>query len=166
MAYVPTENILGLQRIADTETTARHTLGTRIRAVDSTYGEGTFIYLLGVDNTEVGLMVKWNATTYQTVILTNTVVQAVPIAVAMSANTGSKYGWYQVEGNAVIKKTAVKVLAQVTLFISATAGRVKALASNGLQIVGARSANLATVTSTTSTVVVTINNPHCQSQVT
>lgn len=166
MAYRITEQMLGFQPIADTSDTQRHDLGTEVRAVDGTYGAGLFKYLLGAANTEVGLLVRWNATTYQTTVLANTAVQVCPVAVSMSANLASKYGWYQVEGMAVIKKTAVKVLAQVPLFISATGGRVKALLSAGLQIVGARSANLATVTSTTSTVVVQISRPHCQSQIT
>jgi hypothetical protein len=40
------------------------------------------------------------------------------------------------------------------------------LASAGLQVVGARSANLATIASGTSTVVVTVDRPHLQSQIT
>lgn len=156
----------GAQPIANTETTAKHQLGQIVLAWDDIYGHGEFIYLLGVANTVVGSLVRWNATTYQTVLVTNTAVQAVPVGVAMSANVASQYGWYQISGNAVIKKTAVTVTPQVTLFLSATAGRVKVIASAGLQVVGARSANLTTVTSTTSTVVVTINRPHLQSQIT
>jgi hypothetical protein len=76
------------------------------------------------------------------------------------------FGWYQISGNAVIKKTAVAVTPQVTVFLSATAGRVKVLASAGLQVVAARSANLTTVAAATSTVTVTINRPHLQSQIT
>ena len=88
------------------------------------------------------------------------------MAVAMSANLAGTFGWYQVSGNAVIKKTAVAVSPQVTLFLSGTAGRVKVLASAGLQVVAARSANLATIAATVSTVTVTINRPHLQSQIT
>jgi hypothetical protein len=166
MAFNPVESYVVEQAIADTSTTLKHPLGTVVRAVDSTYGMGEFIYLLGVASTEVGLLVKYNATTYQTAVITATAVQALPVAVAMSANVASQYGWYQISGNAVVKKTAVAVTPQVTLFISATAGRVKVLASAGLQVVGARSANLTTVASGTSTVVVTINRPHLQSQIT
>lgn len=166
MAYQTTEHYIVEQAIADTSTTQKHKLGEIVRAIDATYGMGEFIYLLGVASTVVGSLVKYNATTYQTVLVTNTAVQAVPVAVAMSANVASQYGWYQIGGNAVVKKTAVTVTPQVTLFLSATAGRVKVLASAGLQVVGARSANLTTVTSTTSTVVVTIDRPHLQSQIT
>lgn len=165
MAYT-VSTLAGAQPIAINETTQKHKLGTIVRGWDDTYGEGEFIYLLGVASTIVGSVVKYNATTWQTVLAVNTAVQAVPVAVAMAATVASEYGWYQIGGNAVVKKTAVAVTPQVTLFLSATAGRVKVIASAGLQVVGARSANLTTVTSTTSTVVVMINRPHLQSQIT
>lgn len=177
MAYSFVEPVAGLLQIAETDAgvtmangssaipTPPATLGTIVRAFDPTYGEGEFILLLGVAATEVGLIVKYNATTYQTVVVTNTAVQDVPVAVAMSANLAGTFGWYQIAGNAVIKKTAVAVTPQVTVFLSATAGRVKVLASAGLQVVAARSANLATIAAGTSTVTVTINRPHLQSQI-
>jgi len=177
MAYTFDEPRLGLQQIAqvnETVVTAGGTtivappavLGSIVRAFDPVYGEGEFILLLGVASTVVGSVVRYNATTYQTTLVVNTAVQDVPVAVAMSACVAGQYGWYQIAGNAVIKKTAVTVAPNVTLFLSATAGRVKVLASAGLQVVAARSANLTTVTSTTSTITVTINRPHLQSQIT
>lgn len=165
MAYT-VNNLAGAQPIANTSTTQAHTLGQRVNGTDPTYGSGEFIYLLGVASTEVGSLVKWNATTHQTALITATAVQVCPVAIAMSANVASQYGWYQVAGNAVIKKTSVAVTPQVPVYISATAGRVKVIASAGLQVVGARTANLTTVVTTTSTVVLTINNPHLQSQIT
>lgn len=162
MAYVFTENSLGWQPIATTSTTKQHPLGTIRRAYDDTYGEGEFIYLLGVDSTVVGSVAIYNATTYQTVLATNTAEQGAACAVAMSANTSSKYGWYQISGLAVVKKTAVAVGPQVALYLSGTAGRVKVIASEGKAIVAAKSANLASVTSTTSTVIVQINRPSLQ----
>ena len=183
MAYTFAENQSGLLQIANIDTgvtspsgvstgssavipTPPNVLGKIVRADDPTYGEGEFILLLGVAATEVGLVVKYNATTNQTVVVTNSAVQDVPVAVAMSANLAGTFGWYQIAGNAVIKKTAVAVSPQVTLFLSATAGRVKVIASAGLQVVAARSANLTTVAAGTSTVTVTINRPHLQSQIT
>lgn len=163
--YRPT-TLPGCQPIQNTETTQKHTLGTIVRANNDTYGEGEFIYLLGVASTEAGSLVRYNATTYQTTLVVNTAVQVCSVAVAMSANVASQYGWYQIGGNAVIKKTSVAVSPSVPIFLSATAGRVKVAASAGLQVVGARTANLATVVTTTSTVVVTINRPHLQSQIT
>ncbi len=168
MAYNATEAFIVEQAIADTSTTQKHKLGKIVRAYDSTYGEGEFIYLLGVASTVVGSLVKWNATTYQTALLTvaNGKNKGVPVGVAMSANVASQYGWYQISGNAVIKKTTVAVTPQVPIFISATDGRMKVLASAGQQILGAQTANLTTVVTTTSTVVVTITRPHTQGQIT
>lgn len=166
MAYTVTSPVLGLQRIADTSTTQQHPLGTIVRAVDSTYGEGEFIYLLGVASTVVGSVVTYNATTYQTALSANTANFAAPVAVAMSANVASQYGWYQISGNAVVKKTAVAVSPQVKVYQSGTTGRIMPTSASGKQILGAKSANLASVTSTTSTVVVTINRPFMQGQIT
>jgi hypothetical protein len=181
MAYTFDEPRAGLLQIANTDSgittpggtsggtvipTPPAVLGSIVRAFDPTYGEGEFILLLGVASTVVGSVVRYNATTYQTTLVVNTAAQDVPVAVAMSACTAGLYGWYQIAGNAVIKKTAVTVAPNVTLFLSATAGRVKVLASAGLQLVAARSANLTTVTSTTSTITVTLNRPHLQSQIT
>ena len=177
MAYTFDEPRIGLLNIDQTDSgavtaggttipTPPTVLGTIVRAFDPSFGEGEFILLLGVASTVVGSVVRYNATTYQTTLVVNTAVQDVPVAVAMSDCTAGLYGWYQIAGNAVIKKTAVTVAPNVTLFLSATAGRVKVLASAGLQVVAARSANLTTVTSTTSTITVTINRPHLQSQIT
>ena len=60
----------------------------------------------------------------------------------------------------------VAVTPGVQIFISATDGRIKVLASAGQQILGAQTANLTTVVTTTSTVVVTINRPFTQGQIT
>lgn len=158
----------GCQPIEDTATTQKHPLGTIVRGNDPTYGEGEFIYLLGVASTIVGSLVIYSATTYQTTLTVGATHKNTgnPLAVAMSANVAAAYGWYQVYGNAVIKKTAVAVTPNVAVMLSATAGRIKVLTSAGFMIAGARSANLTTVTSTTSTVIVTINRPHCQTQIT
>lgn len=161
-------NLVGAQPIADISTTKNHNLGTRVDATDPTYGFGEFIYMLGVASTTTGDVVTYNATTWQTALLTTTNGEnkGVPVAVAMGANVASSYGWYQVAGNAVVKKTGVAVTPQVPIFISATAGKIKVLASSGQQILGAMTANLTTIVTTTSTVVVTINRPHTQGQIT
>jgi hypothetical protein len=159
--FIITDTLIGGQDIASTETTAQHPLGTIVRARHLTsLGGGEFIYLLGVANTEVGSLVTYNATTFQTTLSpTNATTDGPPVAVAMSANVASQYGWYQIQGLAVIKKTAVAVTPQSGIWLSGTAGRVYVTASTGKGIVGARSANLATVASGTSTVTVLINRP-------
>ena len=174
MAYSFTENRTGLLQIANTDSgvtmangtsaipTPPATLGMVCRAFDPTYGEGEFIMLLGVASTVVGSLVTYNATTYQTTLSANTANQATPVAVAMSANLAASFGWYQIGGLAVVKKTAVAVNAQVPVYQSATVGRVMPTAASGKQVLGARSANLATVASGVSTVIVSINRPHLQ----
>lgn len=176
MAFTFTEPRLGLLQIANTDsgiTTANGTtiptppatLGMVCRAWDPTYGEGEFILLLGVASTVVGSLVTYDATTYQTALTANTANQARPVAVAMAATTAGLYGWYQIGGLAVIKKTAVAVSPQVQIFQSATTGRVMPTTATGKQILGARSANLTTVASGTSTVTVLIDRPHMQGQI-
>lgn len=160
MAFFITDNIIGGQPIANTETTKYHPLGTIVRARDETLGGGEFIYLLGVASTVVGSLVTYNTTTYQTTLSpTGATTDGPPVAVAMSANVASQYGWYQISGLAVIKKTAVPFAPSTGLWLSGTAGRVFTTASTGKGIVGARSANLTTVASATSTVTVLINRP-------
>ena len=178
MAYSFTTSTVGLLQIANTDAgftppngtsaipTPPATLGMVQRAFDPTYGEGEFILLLGVASTTVGSLVTYNATTYQTALAPNTANLAQPVAVAMAATTAGLFGWYQIGGLAVIKKTAVKTLSQVPMFQSATAGSIMATAASGKAILGARSANLATVTSTVGTVIVSINRPHMQGQIT
>ena len=176
MAYSFTENRAGMLQIANTDAgvtmangtsaipTPPGTLGQVVRAFDPTYGEGEFIMLVGVASTVVGSLVTYNTTTYQTALSPNTANLAQPVAVAMSANLAASFGWYQIGGLAVIKKTAVAVNAGVSVFQSATTGRIMPTAASGKAILGAKSANLATVASTVSTVIVSINRPHLQGQ--
>lgn len=162
-------NLAGAQPIANTETTAKHQLGTIVRGWDPTYGEGEFIYLLGAANTVVGLAVSYNATTYQTTVLPSTANLSCPVAFAMSANVAAQYGWYQIGGLVPAKKTAVKADPATNaqrIYISGTAGRVMQTSAAGKCILGAARANLTTVTSTTSTVVLLINRPHAQGPIT
>jgi len=171
MAFTIMESRVVTQPIAATEATQASdiTLGTIVRAVDPTYGMGEFIYLLGVDSTVVGSLVEYNATTYQTALSADTAALARPCAVAMSANTSTKYGWYQIAGLVPTKKTAVKADPAVNaqrIYQSATAGRVMQTSAAGKCILGAARANLTTVTSTTSTVILLINRPCKQGPIT
>ncbi len=178
MAYYITEARIGYLPIASADAgitppnqataipTPPNVLGMVARAVDPTYGEGEFILLKSVALTLVGSLVSYNATTYQTALSANTAGLAGPVAVAMAASTaGGDFIWHQIGGLAVIKKTAVAVSPQVAIFQSATTGRVMPTTATGKQILGARSANLASVTSTVSTVIVSIDRPHKQGQV-
>jgi hypothetical protein len=177
MAYSFVENRVGLPAVTDIDSgvtmpngtsaipTSPATLGMVARAFDPVYGEGEFILLVGVASTEVGSLVSYNASTYQTALAANTANLAGPVAVAMSANLAGTFGWYQIGGLAVMKKTAVAVSPQVAIYQSATVGRVMPTVATGKQLLGARSANLATVASGVSTVIVSINRPHKQGQI-
>ncbi|MEI6484093.1 MAG: hypothetical protein WCO62_11795, partial [Betaproteobacteria bacterium] len=140
-------------------------LGQIERAFDPTYGAGEFILLVGVANTAVGSLVTFDGTTYQTTLCATTSNQARPVAVAMSANGAGSFGWYQIEGTAVVTKTTgAKVNPTVAIGVVST-GKVGASAS-GKEILGARSANAATVASATTTVNVVVNRPHLQGRIT
>lgn len=177
MAYSIIENRLGLPLITNIDAGYTPVNGSSaipsepmkpgmiVRAVDPTYGEGEFILLLGVGSTIAGSLVRYNSVTFQTVLAVNTAVQDMPVAVAMSANGAGTWGWYQIAGTAVLAKTAVIVLPNVAVYLSGTAGKVKAIASAGLQVVACRS-QLVTTASASGTVLVTINRPHLQSQIT
>lgn len=165
MAYVFSENALGHQPIAALETTAKHPLGTIRRASDPTYGEGEFIYLKGIASTVVGSFVSYDPVNATTTLSPNTANAVGPRAVAMAACTASYYGWYQIGGVAVIKKTAVKVNPGVAIYQSGTTGRIMPTAASGKQVLNARTVNTATIASATSTVNVLINRPGMQGQV-
>lgn len=138
--------------------------GMIVNAIDPTYGAGEFILLPGVASCIVGSVVRYNAASFATTLLVNTANAVEPVAVAMAANTSTtSWSWYQISGQAVMAKTAVILLPNVAVYISATAGKVKALQSTGLQIQGAKTGS-ATTASASGTVLVFINRPHVEGQ--
>ncbi len=177
MAYTPDEPRIGLLPIAVLDvgyTTANGTalaiptppttLGSVIRAFDPTFGEGEFICLKGVANTIVGSVVTWDGTTYQTTLAATTQFQGRPIAVAMSACLAVNYGWYQIGGTAVAAKGTARIQPKVAIGVTTTGliGNV----NSGIQVLGARSANAATVLTATTTVNVVLDRPHLQGRIT
>lgn len=163
MAYVITAPAeIGFQPIAVTDTTQNHPLGTIVRAKDPTYGEGEFIYLLGVASTIVGSPVVYNGTTYATTLAPVGTNKPQPIAFAMSANVASQYGWYQISGTAIAAKTSGLALASAAAVGILTAGKVAATGS-GKEIQGALTVAKAT---TPKTVALIINRPHMQGRIT
>ena len=169
MAFICIEPFSVPQAIAETSTTQNHALGTIVRARDATLGMGEFIYLLGAASTAVGEAVTFNATTFQTTRLPNTANLSCPVAWAMSANVAGQYGWYQIAGLCTALKTAVKADPAVNgtrVYISGTTGRIMQTSAAGKCILGAARANLATVTSTTSTVTLLLNRPMAQGPIT
>lgn len=153
---------IGYQRIADTSTTKNHPLGTIVRAVDPTYGEGEFIYLTGVTSTVVGTFVTYDDS-FQTALDTGTLSSPRPVAVAMSANVGSSYGWYQIGGLATGLKANTVSFAKGAAFGVAT-GKAIAVAS-GQILNGALVAVVASAKSDVTSVKVMINRPHEPSDV-
>ena len=99
MAYTIAENTLVGQAFADTSTVARHELGLIVNAKDPTYGVGKFIYLKGAASTAVGSWVTFSSDDNSTTLLAANAIG--PVAVSLSANVASQYGWYQIYGKAV-----------------------------------------------------------------
>ena len=132
MAYTISTPLVGAQPIAVTSMTALHPLGTVVRAVDPTYGEGEFMYATGVASTAVGDLVAFDQTaTIRTVAATRG-----PVGVAMSAHVASQYGWYQISGQAVVN-VAAAVADNALVYATATAGNVDDAVTSGSQVDGA-----------------------------
>jgi hypothetical protein len=142
-------------------------LGLIVRATDPTYGGGEFILLTGNTGVAVGTVVQYDASTFVPTVPTAAALNksGEPLAVSMSANTSTtNWSWYQISGTAVVKKTTVKFTnKQAVGFIST--GVVGKNAS-GVQIIGARTANVSSVASATTTVLVTISRPVAQGRIT
>ncbi len=148
MAFTHTSHRLGLQRVANTDTTQNHELGLISQAEDATYGSGEFIYLLGVASTEVGSWVTYNADDFSTALLAANAIG--PVAIAMSANVASQYGWYQIQGKGV-GKVATGFADDANVYATATAGTVddavvvgdRVKRAKGASAIGTPSAGLA-----------------------
>lgn len=98
MAYRSIEAFVNPQAITETSATKKVPLGQIIRAEDPTNGVGEFIYLLGLADTAIGSWVVYNADDFSTTLAVAN--GKGPLAVAMSANVASQYGWYQISGKA------------------------------------------------------------------
>ena len=156
-------DLVGAQPIATNSTVQNHALGTVVRATSGTYGAGEFIYLQGVAATAVGQIVQYDAA-YVTAMHTTALDKPRPVAVAMSACGASEYGWYQISGQAVVKKAAsVSYAAGAALAANATAGAIAVV--SGLILHGAMVAVVASAKSGVTTVRVMLNRPHAPSDV-
>ena len=164
MAYIITSGVAGAQPIATTSTVKNHPLGKIVTAVDPTYGEGEFIYLLGVASTVVGSPVTFDATTYQTTLAA--VGSNLPrrLAFAMSANVASQYGWYQISGMAVASKSASICCVAGAAVAVKTTGLISKTGS-GKEISGALVAATASAATGRTTVTLSIDRPHLQGRI-
>lgn len=138
MAYTIAENILIGQLIADTSTTNKQQLGQIVQAKDPTYGVGEFIYLKGVASTAIGSWVTFNADDYSTTLLAANAIG--PVAVAMSANVASQYGWYQITGKA-IGLVLAGFVDDANVYATATAGSVDDAVVAGDRVKNAKGAS-------------------------
>ena len=120
MAYVIENTRIGVQPIGVTSTVKNHPLGDIVTAYDPIYGAGEFIYLPGAANTVVGSVVLYSPDDFATTLLAANDIGSV--AVAMSINVGSQWGWYQIQGKAVVK--AGTVADNGNVYATASAGVV------------------------------------------
>lgn len=166
MAYFSVENEAGVQAIAETSTTQRHSLGKIVRAKDDTLGTaGEFIYLLGVASTAIGSVVTYDTGTFATTLCAVGGNVARPVAFSMSANVASQWGWYQIGGQAVAKKQCtVSLVAGVAVGVLST-GLVAGTAS-GKELYGVTVAATASAAAGRTTVTLLIDRPGKQGRVT
>lgn len=193
MAYVFREPSLGLTPIAataaastttvNTSTTAAGTIGSTrgaagnstpgrlgaiAKAYDPVYGEGEFIYLLGVASTVVGSVVTWGTSTsgkpnYQTALAAATAGQGQPLAVAMSANVAGQYGWYQLTGTAVVATNGTLAAGPGKVYLAGS-GQVTSTQANGVEMVNAIN-DTATGTPSAGLALISIDRPFAQGQI-
>ena len=112
------------QAIDETSAYKKAPLGMIVQAEDQAstdYGIGEFIYLVGVASTAVGECVTYDAGGFTTARAAADAVGG--IALAMSANVASQYGWYQIQGRGVVKGLA-SLAADKLCYLTSTAGSV------------------------------------------
>lgn len=135
VSFRPTTPFAGLQPIAQASTTQMHPIGTIVRAQDTTYGEGEFIYLLGVASTAKGDVVCYRSDTGVTVRAVHGGATSVgSVAVAMSASVASNYGWYCISGSVPVNSGTVAANGQA--YLTSTAGQVDDAVVSGDEIGG------------------------------
>lgn len=110
--------IIGLQSVTEISTTQQFPLGTLAKFRHETYGEGEFMYVLGVASAVTGSWVLISEDNYATSLLAANDIGRV--GVLMGALVASTYGWAQVRGKAVGK--AATVADNGNVYSTATAG--------------------------------------------
>ena len=164
--FIPVENRLGIQPIDQSSSVQNHDLGTLLRARDPIYGEGEFIYLLGVIGTAIGTLIIWEGQstgvpTYQTALAPGTPFLGQPLAVSMSVNAAAQYGWYQLGGQAVAQTNGT-VAASSPVFLAGN-GQLTTIVLSGQQILDAISITASGVPSS-GLAVVEIDRPFAQGE--
>ncbi len=166
--YTITNARVGMQDIQTTDTVQNHRLGTIVEAehcptTGTSYGSGLYIYLKGVASTVVGSMVDYDQY-LGTTVLSPATDGIGPVAVAMSINVASQYGWYCIKGVVPVKAPNAMTVGAEVFSLAATPGSVDDAQVNGEQILNAK---VTTTTGTPSTglALIEINMPFHQGQV-
>ena len=185
MPYSPKLPFAGMQNLNAYDTVMNHQLETVVQAFDPVYGDAELVYMAMPTSTALAVgtivtKVATSLTNVPTLNLGNVTVANGSVATAMptgAANTAQavyvvinplsssatrQFGWVLKYGQFPVLKTAVTVPSGSRCFISGTAGRFYVTASAGKTLQGMRTANTASVTSTTSTVLCNITNPMIQ----
>ena len=157
------------QAIASCSSTKAVPVGTIVRAFDSNYGEGEFVYLPGgASVTSVGVVVQWtmNAslpTTYATVKASSTSAigaNTQVLAVSKSIAVAGTYAWFQIAGLCSVRKIASIIsAARTALGLKTTLGRVGRGSASGKQILGMRHGGISTAAAT-SVLIAFLDRPH------
>ena len=159
MAYV-LNTLPGAQPLSETSTVKKHLLGTIVRGTDPTLGEGEFIYLQGIGSTVVGSIVSYSVGFLTALDSAAATGPSQPLAIAMSANVASQYGWYQISGMAVATKADTVSFAAGAGFTT-SAGLAVAVVT-GRCVLGGVVRVVASAKTAVTTVALAINRPHNQ----
>lgn len=120
MPFTIQENSLIGQPISEASATQRHSLGTIIRTKDLLLGSSEHIYLKGVAATVTGSVVIYNSDDFSTSLLVANDIG--PVAVAMVPVLANQFGWYMIQGKAIVK--AGSVVDNANVYATATPGQV------------------------------------------
>jgi hypothetical protein len=154
--------MIGCQDIQTTSTVQKHRLGQTVKAHDfaaTDYGDGEFIYAIGVASTVVGSLALIDSGDYVTAL--GAAGNVGSFGTSMSINVASQYGWYQIAGRGVVKGLAALADVKV-MYLTATAGSVDDAVVAGDDIHGMDSTS-ALDTPSTGLAEVTLNRPYCSS---
>ena len=138
--YSPIDGIIP-QAIAETSTTQKLDLGTKIKANDrasTQYGQGEFIYASGAASTVVGSVVLLNPDDWSTTLAVAD--DKGILAISMSINVASSYGFYQISGKGVVK-ALTGFLDNADCYLTSTAGSIDDAVVSGDYIYGMKGAS-------------------------
>lgn len=137
MPFTIQENSLIGQPIGEASSIQRHTLGTIIRTRDPLLGSSEMIYLKGVASTVLGSVVIYNPDDFSTSLLVANDIG--PVAIAMAPTTANQFGWYMIQGKAIVK--AGTVVDNANVYATATPGQVDDAAVAGDRVKNAKFAS-------------------------